>query len=786
MTTKTSQNMSAILKTPLLRNLLITSLVISLIFPLYGILVIIPSFGNQLTKNTEDEAIRTATHLVNHISRIRTEFAQDFLSKEAIAQIEKVKEDFELEKLKIFSNTGKIIYSTTPEDIGEKNKHDYFYNIVAKGEVYTKVVHKNNRTAEGRIVKADVVETYVPVFLTGSFLGAFEIYYDITQRKKAQDNLLTRIRMVMFSIAMILMLIVIFILFKASENILKREHSETSLQKAHDNLENIIMDRTADLKKSNEKLLHEITVRRQIGSSLLESEEKFRSISDCAQDAIIMMNSKGQISYWNKSAETIFQYKAQEALNKDLHNLLVPEKYHGAFNKGFKGFLKTGKGNAIGKVLELWAKRKNNQEFPIELSLSSVKIKGQWNAIGLIRDISERKKDETDKKKLEAQLAQAQKMQAMGVLAGGIAHDFNNILFPVLGNTEMLLMDIPDDSPLKDRTKEIYTAALRAKALVKQILTFSRQESHELILMKLQPIIEEALKLLRATIPSTIEIKQDIATDCGFIKADPTQIHQVIMNLTTNAFHAMEESGGELKIILKQMNLSQIDILTPDMLPGDYACLTITDTGIGMDKELINKIFDPFFTTKEKGKSTGMGLSVVHGIVKSMNGLVKVYSEPGVGTRFNVYVPIKKPSSDDETLLAEEAIQGGTENILIVDDEPSIITMEKEILEHLGYQITSHTNSLEALKTFREHPDKFDLIITDMAMPIMAGDKLAAELINIRPDIPILICSGFNSDMSDEKAASLGVKGFLSKPVVMKDIARNVRQVLDKKLNQLL
>ncbi|MBL6995854.1 PAS domain S-box protein, partial [Desulfobacula sp.] len=366
-------------------------------------------------KITEEEAVRTASYLKGLIIKDKAELTKDSFSKEIIRDIEIVKQTFSLEKLKIFSKQGEIIFSTASEDIGKKNKHDYFYNIVAKGNVYTKVVNKNTRTLEGRIVTADVAEIYVPVLSSGSFTGAFEIYYDITHRKSELDNLLARIRMVLFGIALVLMLIVLFILFKASENILERKRAEITLQKAHDSLENTIKERTADLKQSNEKLLNEINGRMQIESSLIESEERFRSISDSAQDAIIMMNHKGEITYWNKSAENIFQYTHHEVLNKDLHALLVPEKYHDRFNKGFGKFLTTGKGNAIGKMLELWAIRKDGQKFPVELSLSSVKIKGLWNAIGIIRDISAKKKEEKDKKKLESQLVQAQKMQAIGV-----------------------------------------------------------------------------------------------------------------------------------------------------------------------------------------------------------------------------------------------------------------------------------------------------------------------------------------------------------------------------------
>jgi len=389
--------------------------------------------------------------------------------------------------------------------------------------------------------------------------------------------------------------------------------------------------------------------------------------------------------------------------------------------------------------------------------------------------------DISDQKKIGRQLQQSQKMEAIGTLAGGIAHDFNNILFPIVGYTQMLLEDTPEDSPTRDSLNQIYTSVLRAKSLVKQILTFSRQESSELMLMKMQPIIKETLKLIRSTIPTTIDIKLDINPDCGVIKADPTQIHQIVMNLATNAYHAMEETGGELKVRLKEIELGEYDILRPDMKPGIYACLTITDTGIGMDKELTRKVFDPFFTTKKKGKGTGMGLSVVHGIVTAMGGAIQVYSEPGEGTQFHVYLPVEKNFSEEQVIHSKIDIQGGTEQILLVDDDESILLMEKRMLELLGYQVTTHISSIEALEAFRDSPDKFDIVITDMAMPNMPGDKLSAELIKIRYDIPILLCTGFSETMSEEKATSLGIKGFLWKPIIMKDLAQKIREVLDKK-----
>jgi PAS domain S-box-containing protein len=394
--------------------------------------------------------------------------------------------------------------------------------------------------------------------------------------------------------------------------------------------------------------------------------------------------------------------------------------------------------------------------------------------------------DLSEIKRLENQLQQNQKMESIGTLAGGIAHDFNNILFPILGYTEMLIEDIPEDNPVRDNLNEILTGALRAKELVKQILTFSRQEKAEFKLLKMQSIVKETLKLIRSTIPTTIGIKQDIQADCGLIKADPTQIHQIIMNLTTNAYHAMEDTGGELKVTLKEVELEKDDLANPGMEPGMYAFLTISDQGAGMDRDLIKKIFDPFFTTKGKEKGTGMGLSVVHGIVKTMKGEIQVYSEPGIGTEFKIYFPMEKHSFSKKNHEKnhgnenEIAVQGGREKILLVDDEESILIMEKSLLMRLGYQVTSYGSSLEALEYFRSNPAQFDLVISDMAMPGLPGDKLSVELLKISPDTPILLCTGFSDGLSEEKTASLGIRGFLIKPIAMKDLARKIREVLKK------
>jgi len=398
---------------------------------------------------------------------------------------------------------------------------------------------------------------------------------------------------------------------------------------------------------------------------------------------------------------------------------------------------------------------------------------------GTGRDVTERILSQRKVKKLQEQLTQALKMEAIGTLAGGIAHDFNNILFPMFGYLEMMLEDVPKDNPLRGHLIEVFNGAKRARDLIKQILTFSRQSDHERKPLETQRVIREALKLIKSSLPTTIEINKDIQKDCGLVLAEPTQIHQILMNLCTNAYHAMEATGGKLTITLKEVELAAEDLKDPAMIPGLYVCLTVADTGPGMEQSIIDRIFDPYFTTKEEGKGSGLGLAVIHGIVKNHGGYISVYSEPGRGAEFKVYLPVIKKQKETAKVETDTPIQKGTEHILLIDDQGIIVDIERQMLERLGYHITARTSSIEALEAFRANPDKFDLVITDMTMPNMTGDKLAGEMIKIRPHIPIILCTGFSEMISKEGAESLGLKGFLMKPVVLKELSSVIRKVLD-------
>jgi PAS domain S-box-containing protein len=650
-------------------------------------------------------------------------------------------------------------------------------------------------------------------------------------------------------------------------------------------------------------IFQNITDRKRAEDTLLENEARMRAITDSARDAIIMMDQNGTISYWNPAAQRIFGYTADEAIGTDLHQLLTPLRYHKAQNDAFPKFKLTGRGQIIDTTVEVEARHKNGQEFSIELSLSALFLQDHWHALGVIRDISERKrieealregekkyriifdsandalfihnmqgriletnpmacerlgydhaeltsmkisqvdtpgaaqripehlaklmeqghltfevvhlrKDglriptevsarriewdgqlaimsicrdiserkraEEEKERLQTQLIHTQKMEAIGTLAGGIAHDFNNILGAILGYAELARNACPSGSrAIKFIDREL-DAVQRATLLVKQILAFSRQEKHERIPLHLDSLIKEAVKLLRPILPSTISIKQQVDTTTKSILADPTQAHQILMNLCTNAFHAMEKTGGTLEITLKNSELSRTDLppLTGAQ-PGTYVVLSVGDTGTGIPQEIREKIFDPYFSTKGVGKGSGMGLAITHGIITRYGGFINVESNPGAGSIFHVFFPAIEHEALPEIQNVQTASVGNA-RILLVDDEDMLLELGKEILESLGYEVTVRKSSREALVTFKNQPDLFDVVITDQTMPEMTGIDLAREILEIRADIPIILCTGYSSLVNEKEARTCGIKEFVMKPVTIAGMATLLKKVLNQ------
>jgi PAS domain S-box-containing protein len=399
--------------------------------------------------------------------------------------------------------------------------------------------------------------------------------------------------------------------------------------------------------------------------------------------------------------------------------------------------------------------------------------------VGIILDTSVKKESEAERERLELKLQQAQKMEAIGTLAGGIAHDFNNILGAILGYAQLTQMQAAGNVRVQGYVDNIFKASERAKGLVEQILTFTRQGKSQKMPSDISIVLKEVVKLLRATIPTTIEIAQNIPSNLGTVLADQTQIHQVLMNLCTNAAHAMEARGGTLTVTLEShVAAAGFQTADVDLSPGRYLKLSVSDTGAGMERAVIDRIFDPYYTTKSLGEGTGMGLATVHGIVNDHGGRIFVESVPGEGSVFSVFFPVLENPAASVPSQAPE-YPTGSERILFVDDEDLLVEVGVEMLKDLGYDVVGVTRSEEALELFREQPEKYDLVITDMTMPGMTGDQMAVKMMRHRPGIPIIICTGFSKRMSAMEAASTGIRAFLMKPITVEELSRTIREVLD-------
>ncbi|MCM2283984.1 MAG: PAS domain S-box protein [Desulfobacula sp.] len=517
-------------------------------------------------------------------------------------------------------------------------------------------------------------------------------------------------------------------------------------------------------------VLMDITERRQMEEDLRMTRFSFEK----ASVGIYRIGSDARIMDANESAARVLGYTPEEMKSLTLYDidpLLKTEDLPLMWERLCH--------NKIDRF-ETIHRRKNGEEIPMEITSNLLEYDGRKFSISFALDISQRRQAEKEAKRLQEALSQSQKMEAVGTLAGGIAHDFNNILSAMIGFSELSLGRTEAGSPVHRHLQKILTAGLRARDLVRQILIFSRQDELKLRPLAIGPLVKETLKLLRSTILATIDISHDIREDMDPVMADPTQIHQIVMNLCTNAAHSMEPHGGRLNVTLSRTALSLQDSrLHPGLVPGDYAKLTVQDTGKGIPPELMGKIFDPYFTTKEKGKGTGLGLAVVDGIVRSYGGAVYVYSEPDMGTTFNVFFPTVKTKI---TLEKNETLElpRGDEHILLVDDEPALLDVGQQLLEQLGYRVSTAVNGETALDLFCSAPQAVDLVITDMIMPKMTGDRLAVELLKIRPGLPIVLSTGYSMAISKERALEIGVKAFIFKPVVEAELAGIIRAVLDE------
>jgi two-component system cell cycle sensor histidine kinase/response regulator CckA len=508
-------------------------------------------------------------------------------------------------------------------------------------------------------------------------------------------------------------------------------------------------------------------------------ESQYHTLFEESKDVVFITTPEGKFMDINPAGVELFGYPSKEEL------LNTPVKYVYSNPRDRERVRESIEKDGYVKDYELEFIKKDGEPITALVTATLVRDKymdkdgpGKIAAYrGIIRDI-------TDKKRLEQQLIQAQKMEAIGTLAGGIAHDFNNILGVIVGYTELALEDLPESTPVRNNIRQVLVAAERASELVKQILAFSRQSERTRKPLALNPVIKESLKLLRSSLPATIEIRHHIRVDAGddVVLADPTQIHQVMMNLAANAAHAMRENGGIMEVSLDEVYLDPESALKhKNIQPGSYLRLTVSDTGHGIPGVVMKRIFEPYFTTKNPGEGTGMGLAVIHGIVKSHGGDITVYSDPGKGSTFHVYLPQMKEDLAEHEVRPVEEITGGNECILLVDDEEALIEVGSMMLERLGYEVVGKSRPTEALQIFQEKPDHFDLIITDVTMPYMTGFQLAGKIREIDERIPIILCSGFSTAVAKEQMEELGIACFVMKPIIKSELARIVRRVLDEK-----
>ncbi|MGA7145609.1 MAG: PAS domain S-box protein [Desulfobacterales bacterium] len=509
----------------------------------------------------------------------------------------------------------------------------------------------------------------------------------------------------------------------------------------------------------------DITERKSAEEALRESESKFRNLFDVSPQAISLSELKtGKLVDINHKFCELTKFSKEEILGLNTTEV-------GFYNAAERSrFLKTLQASGEVKGFEMAFKAKDNSVLHANIFARIIRIAGVSYILCVFHDC-------TEEKRLEAQLRQAHKMESIGTLAGGIAHDFNNILGIIIGNSELALDDIPEANPARLNLEEIRVAGSRAKDVVSQLLSFARKTNLEKKPLNIAPIIRESLKLLRSSIPKSIEIRQHITEDVDTVLADRTQINQILINLCTNADHAMPD-GGILDICLKNAELDEnMTARYPNLDPGRYVHLMVKDTGRGIPSQEIDRIYDPYFTTKEVGKGAGMGLAVVHGIVMKHNGAIFVESELEKGTTFNLFFPGIEIEPVSELPIDEE-LPGGKERILFIDDEEAIVLVARNRLERLGYQVETKTDPVEALELLSEKPDRFDLVITDMTMPRMTGDLLVKEILKIRADMPTILCTGFSEKIDEEKAKGIGIRQYIEKPVNRSDLAKMIRKVL--------
>nr|QIV52836.1 hypothetical protein [uncultured bacterium] len=616
---------------------------------------------------------------------------------------------------------------------------NYEYLVVSDidGKVFQKVVQEKHRWLERLLMSIHLIPR-VPltasVFHQGTAIGRIEAVW-------RPDTIYPQINV-------LLLLAMMYLIF----------HLYVRLLQSNKGLEDRVRERTRDLVKS---------------------ERRFRNLFNSISDLVYTQDLDGRFTSINPAMQNWFGYDQKEIIGRPASDFMRP-----ALRTSFQSeYLKSLKANGVYEGTTLYFGKNGRKRYLEYRSSLAQPEDGEPFISGIGRDVTERISSRKKIKNLQNEIVHTRKMEAIGTLTGGIAHDFNNILGIIIGNTELSLDDVPEWNPAHANLLEIKAAGMRAKDIVRQLLSFTRKEGERLKAIDIVPVIEDTLHFLRSSIPTTVDIRKNIRAAEGMILADPVQINQVMMNLCINASHAMEQTGGILEIDVENITLDELAAdRFENIKAGDYIRVSVSDSGPGIPAGIIDRVFDPYFTTKEVGKGSGMGLAVVQGIVNHHGGAISVHSKFGHGCTFRLLFPLTTEAPGVEAKPSSE-LPTGRERILFVDDEESIVRTTRQMLTRLGYHVETALTPQEAMDRFAAAPSDFDMVITDMTMPNMTGGTLAGKILEIRKDIPIIICTGYSTLIDKEKAREMGIGAFLMKPIDIREISQIIRKVIDDTKN---
>jgi PAS domain S-box-containing protein len=745
--------------------ILLISITAVLFLPVYTNLHLYPAFTGHLMGDAERSAQQMANHIVHYLPYPEKDLQKTDITSDVIAEVFELIEDFGVEKVKLFSPSGEIIYSTTPEDIGTINTRDYFRTVIDKGVNFNKIVKKDTESAEGRILKVDVVETYVPIRNKEKIIGACEVYYDITEHKKMIDTLVRSSSKTVYAVTLILLAALLITLFRLNKDMLAREKAEKELATYLDQLESLVNARTAELSLANKLLRDDIGKRQQAEKALKESEEKYRGLIETASDAILVIDAEsGTILDVNMKGVELLG-RSSEKLIGSHHSQLHPsdetEKYISLF--------KTLSSQLTPADIEYHVLHKDGYRIPVEISTSVMKISDKKVIQWIFRDIRERLK-------LEEEIQKAQRLESAGLMAGGIAHDFNNLLTAILGNISLAKMYAGKDEKIASRLNETERAILRAQGLTQQLLTFAKGGIPITKTVDLSDTISESTGfVLRGT---NLKCICEVPKGLWPVEADVGQINQVLHNLIINAYQVMDK-GGKCRVDARNVVIDKADSIP--LTAGKYIQISVQDKGPGIPKDHLHRIFDPFFTTKVKG--SGLGLSTAYAIIRKHGGLLTVDTEIGTGSTFHVYLPVSEKSiSTDGDDKQEDAVVQGEGRILLMDDEEFVREIANELLIHLGYEVDLAKDGTEAIDLYKKAMDSgnpYDVVIMDLTIPGgMGGKEAIIELKKVDPNIKAIVSSGYANDPILADYRKYGFAGMVPKPYKIEELSKVLHETI--------